>query len=117
MQIDHKELITWAAKAAGIQGEWQDDEFWLRGDRTPDNDRTWAPHLRDGDSRRLAVRLHIDTRLNNGTAKAVWVDESLSETHAVEVPCDEGFEGWDAKYFAVRVAVLMAAAAIGKAME
>lgn len=73
----------------------------------------WNPLADDGDALRLAVRLHIDTRLNNGAAEAIWIDDAISETHSVEVPCDEAFEGWPAKYAATRRAIVLAAAEIG----
>lgn len=62
------------------------------------------------------MRLHINIELNNGSAIAVWFDLAASETHVVEEPCDEEFEGWPAKEAAARRAIVRAAAEIGRSM-
>jgi hypothetical protein len=119
--MNDKELLELAAKAAGIVGEILEnfDEsygLYLNGDRTADNNRFWNPLTDDGDALRLAVKLHIDLCINNGVAEAIWIDEIKSETHHIEEPCDEDFEGLYAKYAATRRAIVRAAAEIGKAL-
>lgn len=122
-----RELLELAAKAAGIEIEWhiminssrhpivapktQLEKQWLGHDYTE-----WDPLDDDGDALRLAVRLHINIELNNGSATAVWFDLAASETHVVEEPCDEEFEGWPAKEAATRRAIVRAAAEIGRSM-
>ena len=117
-----RELLELAAKAAGYEvlaeKQAQRDKIgygsaglWIKGVST-----CWNPLTDDGAALRLSVRLHIDTRLNNGSAEAIWIDEDLSETHRTEVPCNETFEGLDAKYAATRRAIVRAAAEIGESM-
>ena len=74
----------------------------------------WNPRDDDGDALRLAVRLHIDLNISNGISEAIWIDEARSEYHSIEVPCDEAFEGYDAKYAATRRAIVRAAAEMAK---
>lgn len=111
--MNDRELLDLAARANNSPniklknfGAWFDDE----------RERYWNPLVNDGDAARLAVKLRIDTCLNRGAAEAIWIDEDRSETHSIEVACDEAFEGWPAKYAAFRRAVVLAAAEIGKAM-
>lgn len=104
-----RELLELAAKAAGIECDWSGDYFG-------DGNSVWNPLTDDGDALRLAVSLYIDLRINNGASESVWIDEEISETHSIEVPCDEYYEGISAKYEATRRAIVRAAAEIGKAM-
>ena len=60
------ELLTLAAKAAGIDAEVYSEfglgpeGLWLKGSRTADNSSYWNPLHDDGDAFRLAVKLGID---------------------------------------------------------
>ena len=65
-----RELLELAAKAAGIDAEWHNDDdadfdaqyegMFLKGDRSPDNNKYWNPMRNDGDALRLAVKCKID---------------------------------------------------------
>ncbi len=107
-----RELLELAAKAAGIDGEWSDNEFWLNGTRTPDNDRTWLPLDRDGDALRLAVKLikEYGFELKEHNDAACFESDGYG---CIEVP-------WLATkgdyYAATRRAIVRAAAEIGKGM-
>lgn len=109
-----RELLELAAKAAGLpECGWMGPAFmYVKGNTFTD----WNPLTDDGDALRLAVRLHINIELNNGSATAVWFDLAASKTHVVEEPCDEEFEGWPAKEAAARRAIVRAAAEIGRQM-
>ena len=99
---EERELLELAAKAAG-----KDTVLW------PDDvaDWAWNPRHDDGDSRRLEVALRLWIRYrDNGTINVCWYDEQgFFSGHVTEPlgcdPCDT-----------TRLAVLRAAAAIGKAM-
>lgn len=118
--MNDRVLLNFAAKAIGIkivQPIYTDDTSFelltfeiLDGGKYKD----WNPLTDDGDALRLAVELHIDLCINNSCAEAVWMNESISETHNVKVACDESFEGWGAKYAATRRAIVQAAAEIGR---
>ena len=105
-----RELLKLAAKAAGIEVCGSDLDNLL----IDCNGDDWNPLTNDGDALRLAVRLHIDLNINNGISEAIWVDEARSESHSIEVPCDEAFEGYDAKCAATRRAIVRAAAEMEK---
>lgn len=110
--MDDRELLELAAKAAGIKGEWDGCEFWLLGERTPDNDRTWNPRDRDGDALRLAVTLRIDIMFHGFDGLT-----AQSLRRIPEFPGDGAeFDGDDGDDFeATRRAIVRAAAEIGKA--
>lgn len=99
-----RELLKLAAKAAGIQLNKMGMALHPC--------RAWDPLTDDADALKLAVRLHIDLELNNGSATAIWIDLDLSEAHSVTEACDEEFEGWRAKEAAARRAIVRAAAEI-----
>ena len=112
-----KELLTLAAKAAGFHdATWAAKQACIETSKFPGFRCFWNPLTDDDDALRLAVRLHIDLRINNGVATAIWIDEELSETYSIDVLCDESFEGWAAKEAATRRAIVRAAAEIGKNM-
>lgn len=67
--MDDKELLEKAAKAAGIEGEWEQRITGPGIARRDQSARVWNPLIDDGDALRLAVQLHftIDTHwLNDG---------------------------------------------------
>jgi hypothetical protein len=65
-----RELLEAAAKAVGIDAEWHSDDdadfdaeylgMFLKGARSPDNNKYWNPLTDDGDALRLAVKCGID---------------------------------------------------------
>lgn len=94
-----RELLEWAAKAAGITGTWQD---WpisgLIGSNIGDMDVPWNPLRNDGQALRLAVKLHLPVE-----AMIAFVAEREPD--------------WEKDpYAATRRAIVRAAAEIGKAM-
>lgn len=107
-----RELLELAAKAAGINASWNDQDaaeyeaqhegMWLEGERSPDNSAFWNPLTDDGDRYRLlkALDLAID-----------FESKVVIYTIGVRI-CEESFrdDGDDAR------AVLRAAAEIGRAM-
>ncbi len=103
-----KELLEYAAKAAGITvNQWHLDEFgwvaWIEPD-----DKQWNPIEDDGDALRLAVNLGIDLRPSMGGAtmfKYAWMN---GKSYG-EVASDP--------YAATRRAIVRAAAQIGKDMK
>ncbi|HEY8780011.1 MAG TPA: hypothetical protein VIM16_00185 [Mucilaginibacter sp.] len=108
-----RELLELAAKANMTDHVMKFiDNHYGTGMLVTHNSSVWNPLTDDGDALRLAVKLHIDLCINNGCAEAVWIDEVKSETHSIEVPCDEDFEGWEAKVEATRRAIVRAAAEI-----
>ena len=64
-----RELLELAAKAAGIDAEWHNDDdadfdaahegMFLKGARSPNNSKYWNPLTDDGDALRLAVKLRM----------------------------------------------------------
>ena len=102
---EQRRLLDLAAKAAGLRVVSSHDAYGLGIDGLA---RWWAPHLDDGDSRRLQVALELELRVFNGQAHAgkqdqFWVTENW-------------FPDGDPNT-ASRLAVLRAAAAIGEKME
>jgi hypothetical protein len=110
-----RELLELAAKAAGIDAEWHNDDdadfdaahegMFLKGERGPDNSKYWNPLMCDGDALRLAVKLgfeivqfpkHVRVCANDG--------EDFHVNHQDD-PCA-----------ATRRAIVRAAAEIGRTM-
>lgn len=119
--MNDRELLELAAKAAGIEiGEWAESgahSGFIVAPGVRPNGIFWNPRDDDGDSRRLEVALGLDVDVHR--------QHALRETPFVEV------RGYDSRRLlasegakdngasleaATRRAVLLAAAAIGKAM-
>lgn len=102
--MNDRELIGLAAKAGGVAGQFlDDDEFFLNGDRTPDNDTTWNPLRRDGDAFRLAVKLCMNIEVTDSHVYACTMGN-----------CSEPAK--PDRDAAVRRAIVRAAAEIGRTM-
>lgn len=110
-QNEIRELLELAAKAAGykIRGDWEYDESWgFKVSTGPGAPTWWNPYHDDGDSRRLEVRLTLSVIHSTGGAAMVMShDMGVSIT---ETPSDGDSEA------ATRLAVLRAAAEIGRRM-
>jgi len=91
-----KELLTLAAKAAGIELEFLAGKFWSQL-------KEWNPLTDDGDALRLAVKLGITVEFNSN-----WV----GTTHEDIVGRAEFYEA--DPYAATRRAIVRAAAEIGR---
>lgn len=117
--MDDRTLLEMAAKAAGIDAEWYNEDsadldaaldgMYLKGERTPDNDRTWNPLRRDGDALRLAVKLQL--QITPGT----YNKDEFSAFHAGHGEAHERWGTMQDEYAATRRAIVRAAAEIGKA--
>jgi len=101
-----KELLTLAAKAAGVEIIGFGDVFWV-----PENaelQRPWNPLTDDGDALRLAVKLDMNIEVWN-PFKEVW---AVAEGYdVIEEPWGED------KLAATRRAIVRTAAEIGRGME
>lgn len=115
--MTEREMLEMAAKAAGIvivrsrlDDPLQRDMLVLNSHRNPGQKAgPWNPLADDGDALRLAVKLRLDICRPHAKHKAVcvWVDVIGD---FIEVP-----HGRDA-YAATRLAIVRAAAEIGRAM-
>lgn len=102
-----KELLTLAAKAAGIAGDWSIEFEGIKVPRRDyDNWIIWNPLKHDGDALRLAVKLGITVEFNSN-----WV----GTTHEDIVGRAEFYEA--DPYAATRRAIVRAASEIGGGME
>ena len=100
-----RELLKLAAKAAGIDGEWGDNEH-PGGEGIWDCCSCWNPLVSDALALRLAVKLGIGTEVWKGQAWA-WKDGAKNEPIAIEGLGDD-------PYAATRRAIVRAAAEIGR---
>lgn len=111
--MTNRELLDLAAKAAGIEIEWnvminphspvlapktQQERSWLGHEHTP-----WNPLTDDGDALRLAVELLFEIDMDHG---------GIAIRHATGVKVLEVFN--HDPYAAARLAIVRAAAAIGE---
>ena len=101
--MSDREMLEFAAKAAGIGGGWQ----FVRGRDTPIcyrdvGGRVWNPITDDGDALRLAVRLNIPV--------FPYEDETSTGTIGVRA------KNWGSKEANTRRAIVRAAAEIGRQM-
>ena len=108
--MNDRELLELAAKAAGINGWFIEDDEWLGTGITftDENDcnQCWNPLTDDGDALRLAVKLGVDIYVDDGKSE-VWVTEF---NHPIEHFDND-------PYAATRRAIVRAAAEIGKEMK
>lgn len=108
-----REMLEFAAKAAGISGEWArwhqayGDE-WVEGLNCGGR-FLWNPLTDDGDALRLAVKLRMDVE--------PWAhgDSACARVGCGEILVDEPHYGDDPER-ATRRAIVRAAAAIGESM-
>ena len=108
MTPQNRELLELAAKAAGYHFTWNDKhdcaEVWVDGDKIK---RFWQPHRDDGDTLRLAVKLELpihytyDDCIETGNTRSGF-------------PIREKYDG--DPYAATRLAIVRAAAEIGRNM-
>jgi len=108
---EDKELLTLAAKAAGIEGYWFENEYWngIVGSHINGADTPWNPLLDDADALRLAVKLKmtIDVRLWDDEVQVrAYHEPSMYHISEKGDPCD-----------ATRRTIVRAAAEIGRRME
>ncbi len=90
-----QELLELASKVAGIEAEalaeYSDSEgLWLKGERSPDNNRFWNPLTDDGDAFRLSSSLHLQIEYFGGeVAVSQWLHHGVGLIH-VEKYSDNG---------------------------
>jgi len=100
-----RELLEFAAKAAGIEGEWTNPMPSAVGNgtiRTGIGGSLWNPLTDDGDALRLAVNLGLVVETGQ-----CWISKHGPMYGGDVLPCP---------YAATRRAIVRAAAAIGKEM-
>ena len=105
-----KELLTLAAKAAGIEGEWETvrDNLWL----VSKDEGLWNPLISDASALRLAVKLKLIVDIGCGYVEARDPEHDPEPIRAMEYLNDH-----DNPYAATRRAIVRAAAEIGRGME
>jgi hypothetical protein len=119
--MDDRELLEWAAKAAGMDGMRYCQPLGLLKLIDPSNPDgsgsvgpNWNPLTDDGDALRLAVKLRLDVEFeyweNGEGALVTVVGRSVKERHHIEIFADTP----DA---ATRRAIVRAAAAIGQSQQ
>jgi hypothetical protein len=106
-----RELLEYAAKAAGIDGEFanngEDAPIFFHEPKTPGIYGSWNPLTDDGDALRLAVKLDLNIFQAHGNAYAMeseGEDNGIATAHYAD------------KYSATRRSIIRAAAEIGRAM-
>ncbi|AFQ22089.1 TPA: hypothetical protein L6A55_25820 [Pseudomonas aeruginosa] len=111
--MNDRTLLELAARAAGYKLSWSYDNHccWINEMRH-DFDVTWNPRDDDGDALRLAVKLGLTVDID--------LDESWTEIDYTADYQDkeirEGHGGGTDPYGATRLAIVRAAAEIGKSM-
>jgi hypothetical protein len=114
MSTDHRQLLEFAAKAAGIEIYFDDDGDCYRV-KESGNRHYWNPILFDGDALRLAVKLNFRLECMTMQTAASTFDRKTSEP--VDHTVDQGRLRWpfeQCPYAATRLAIVRAAAEIGK---
>ena len=110
--MNDQELLTLAAKAAGIRLEWDGDpEIWSPIYYDGKTYHAFNPLTDDGDALRLAVKLNLIVDIGGGYAEA-RCPEFDPEPKAMEY-----FNNNDDPYAATRRAIVRTAAEIGRGME
>ena len=114
-----RELLTLAAKAAGIEvAYWNDgSEPYSSGEGfILASNRIWNPLTYDGDALRLAVKLKIDFYTGDDDGEAAYAgffDVTINNRQRFAI---ERFENSDPQ-IATRRAIVRAAAAIGRSVK
>lgn len=132
MTDNERQLLELAAKAAGIEIEWnvminpyspilapktQQERNWLGHDHTP-----WDPLSDDGDALRRLVRLRLTVNLTECRCCAgIYANQLDGDGDCPDVSVRHSPDFDDAEttdpYAATRLAIVRAAAEIGKSME
>lgn len=106
-----KELLTLAAKAAGIQYTEREGVMYVVASLV--HSREWNPLTDDGDAFRLAVKLSLTVEVGHDKYSDVWAYPN-KDTKRDKVRATEPFDG--DPLAATRLAIVRAAAEIGRAM-
>lgn len=111
-----RELLEWAAKAAGFDLRWQDGRphigDWLAR-------KWWNPLVDDGDALRTAVKLRIELDHSHAQDQHRYVCASRRGCEMMYAPVSavEEIEDEGQTLEATRRAIVRAAASIGQQME
>ena len=108
-----RELLELAAKAAGIELRWYPDGTAYSDSRCKGYWDVWNPLTDDGDALRLAVYLCLAVRL---LEKCVFVESNPDTLLGFSSVSEMEMYAGD-PYAATRLAVVRAAAEIGKGMK
>lgn len=108
-----RELLELAAKAAGIEIQWDARGAWEAADLVSGADRLWNPLEDDGDALRLAVKLNMNIRYESRAAGVLVI--VVGAWDGAPPPVEEVFE--DGARKAVRRAIVRAASQISLGME
>ncbi|WP_312450099.1 hypothetical protein [Stutzerimonas nitrititolerans] len=118
--MDDRELLEMAAKAAGYVVRWYDDTlaygptFGIEVEPgNPCGFDPWNPLTDDGDALRLAVKLKLIIGSHGGGGEVWFDDQKGCEGHIEQ---DYGADGSLSELEAMRLAIVRAAAEIGRAM-
>jgi hypothetical protein len=112
-----KELLELAAKAAGIERRNAIGFYVIEEE---DDDRYWNPLTNDGDALRLAVKLNIEIYQANDEGMATYAGYFAGTKDARLKFCVEyhdDIKNMGDPYAATRLAIVRAAAEIGKEMK
>lgn len=116
---DTKELLQFAAKAAGIVGTWQEPPF--AGIIEPvlgGADMPWNPLQNDGQALRLAVKLDIEFYQADDEGRAsyagYWTGSPSQPKLKFCIEYHNDINNMGDPYKATRLAIVRAAAEIGK---
>ena len=113
LKMNDKELLELAAKAAGIEGMWDNKSKCFV---PADGPIIWEPLSHDGDALRLAVKLGLDVCIDS-------IHEKEQRTFVIGFSDSHSCKTIDAvelhgdPYAATRRAIVRAAAAIGEQMK
>ena len=122
--MDDRQLLEAAAKAAGIEGEWERDPNYLTerlAFMVPYNNQNmmsafeWNPLVDDGDALRLAVKLRMIVSLADCCCCAVVDWAGNEDDNEIRVRFSEDFDDRECAdaQSATRRAIVKAAAALG----
>lgn len=104
-----RELLELAAKAAGYVLQETEDGYECNFD----DSRIWNPLTDDGDALRLAVKLKFHVGINPGNK--VFCTPTYSDKPTMFESCER--DGVQDPHAATRLAIVRAAAEIGKGMK
>lgn len=119
--MNDRELLELAAKAAGIEVEWNDR--WNSFNRTSNGggvlftSAPWDPLVADGDALRLAVKLNLHICIDAESSGAITVEWGFDEGGCAQYSVAENSQHEPNDCAATRRAIVRAAAAIGEAMQ
>jgi len=108
-----KELLKFAAKAVGIELEWDSRGAYEVIPGVTGSEKTWGPLTNDGDALRLAVPLNLTISTGGGGPRDPHKANIRVWRFGVPGVCEP--KGFDS-LAATRRAIVRAAAEIGKAM-